>query len=113
MVRASQRLASLQADGGTPMAEGITYGAYRLLQEDVSRRVLLVLTDGQPYDQGLTESVVERCWAEGILVAGIGIGVKIGHLFNPSIEIGDVSHLDRVMFSLVRDLIRRAQTIAA
>ena len=49
--RQAARFASLEAGGGTPMAEAMLWGAAQLLEQRKPRRILLVTTDGA-YDAG-------------------------------------------------------------
>ncbi len=59
--------------GGTPMAEAIYCAAAHLLMRQEPRRLLVVLTDGEPNDIGATQETIEKCRSVGLEVYGVGI----------------------------------------
>ena len=60
-------------EGGTPMAEAIYCAAAHLLMRREPRRLLVVLTDGEPNDVEATQEIIEKCRCVGMEVYGIGI----------------------------------------
>jgi hypothetical protein len=62
------------AAGGTPTGEAMQYAAERLARRRESRRILIVLTDGQAYDPALARDIARRCKANRIEVVGVSVG---------------------------------------
>jgi nitric oxide reductase activation protein len=58
---------------GTPMAEAIYCAAAHLLMRREPRRLLVVLTDGEPNDVEATQEIIEKCRSVGMEVYGVGI----------------------------------------
>jgi hypothetical protein len=75
-VNAKWRFAHTQADGGTPLADGIQFGLTALNERREAHRILWVLTDGCPNSPH--EKVIARqirlATAAGIHIIGNGIG---------------------------------------
>lgn len=95
----------LQASGGTPMAEGMMYAIVELLQQREEKKILMVVTDGQPEKPERVQNLVARCLASGITVIGIGIGTEaagVSQLFPISTVINDIKDLRGALFGIVR-----------
>jgi cobaltochelatase CobT len=103
--RVASRFASLEAGGGTPMAEAMLWGAGELLEQHKPRRILLVVTDGV-YQAQRCRRMVDALRAVGIEVLGIGINVDIAHLFPVQRSITSVERLAQGMFELLMDAMR-------
>jgi len=99
---------SLQATDTTPMTEAIWFGAASLLRCQEPRKVLMVMTDGQPNDQLSTLEILQRCRDSGIETVGIGLGIDVRHLFPVSIAINDFRELRSQLFELSKILLRVA-----
>ena len=69
-------LAEAPPTGTTPLAEAIYCVAPKLLRRPEPRRMLVVITDGQPDDQQKAQEAIARCRAGGIEVYGVGIQVS-------------------------------------
>ncbi len=104
--RQAARFASLEARGGTPMAEAMLWGAAQLLEQRKPRRILLVTTDGA-YDEELGRAMVSKLKAVGIEALGIGIHCDVSHLFGRSRQIAAIGDLPQAMFELLLDAIQR------
>jgi nitric oxide reductase activation protein len=92
----------VKPSGGTPMAEAIWYAAYELSKTREDRKMLIVLTDGEPNSSQATE-VIDLCERSGIDVIGIGIR-KLNApatLFSRSICIDAVEDLQKTLFKLM------------
>lgn len=68
------KLASITASGGTPMVEAMTESSQELLDFTADRKIMAVITDGEPYDKVAARKMVKALQAEGVEVIGIGIG---------------------------------------
>jgi len=94
--------------GCTPLHTALWYAASSVLAAREERKVIMVLTDGQPDDQDLTRAIIKRCEATGIELVGVGVCFDTSHLFDRSICISDVSELRSEMFRISRDLLLAA-----
>jgi len=104
-IRAKVDSFSLQAQDSTPMTEAIWFGAAALLRCREPRKVLLVMTDGQPNDPLTTLEILQRCRDSGIETVGIGLGIDVSHLFPKAIAIDDVKGLRSKLFELSKTLL--------
>jgi cobaltochelatase CobT len=91
---------SLAATGSTPMTEAIWFGAASLLRCREPRKVLMVITDGQPNESLSTLELLQRCRDSGIETVGVGLGLDVSHLFPIAITINDLSELRAQLFEL-------------
>ncbi|MFA5920801.1 MAG: VWA domain-containing protein [Methylococcaceae bacterium] len=91
---------SLAAEGSTPMTEAIWFGAASLLRCREPRKVLMVMTDGQPDDIVRTLDILQRCRDSGIETVGIGLGIDVSHLFPVALAINDLQELRTQLFEL-------------
>jgi len=96
---------SLAATGSTPMTEAIWFGAASLLHCRESRKVLMVMTDGQPNDTLSTLELLQRCRDSGIETVGVGLGLDVSHLFPIAITINELSELRVQLFELSKSLL--------
>ncbi|OAI08267.1 VWA domain-containing protein [Methylomonas methanica] len=99
---------SLAATGSTPMTEAIWFGAASLLRCGESRKVLMVMTDGQPNDTLSTLELLQRCRDSGIETVGVGLGLDVSHLFPIAITINDLSELRAQLFDLSKSVLLAA-----
>jgi cobaltochelatase CobT len=104
--RQAVRFARLEANGGTPMAEAMLWGAARLLEQRQPRRILLVTTDGA-YDEALGQAMAARLQLAGIEPLGIGIHCDVSHLFARSRQIATIADLPQAMFEVLLEAIQR------
>lgn len=65
-----------QASGGTPTGAAMKHAAERLSRRIESRRILIVLTDGDAHDYAVAHDISRRCKANRIEVVGVSIGGK-------------------------------------
>lgn len=99
---------SLAATGSTPMTEAIWFGAASLLRCREPRKVLMVMTDGQPNDTLSTLELLQRCRDSGIETVGVGLGLDVSHLFPIAITINDLSELRAQLFELSKSVLLAA-----
>jgi cobaltochelatase CobT len=103
--RQVSRFASLEAGGGTPLAEAMLWGAGELLGQRHARRIMLLATDGA-YDAELGRTMSARLHAAGIETLGIGIHCDVSHLFVRSRRVVTISDLPQAMFDLLLEALR-------
>jgi cobaltochelatase CobT len=93
------------ARGGTPMAQALWYAAAELLACREERRMLMVLTDGEPDNTPEALRLLGLCRQAGIEAVGVGIGVDVRHLFPTAIEVREAKDLKRELFRVAERLL--------
>lgn len=90
--------------GYTPLAEGLmAAGQHLFAQASHPRKIILVLTDGEPNNATAAKEAIELLEASGAEVMGIGIMHDVNHLFHQNVKIDDVAELERAMISLLEN----------
>ncbi|MEA1053794.1 VWA domain-containing protein, partial [Lamprobacter modestohalophilus] len=97
-----------EARGGTPMHGALWFAAADLLARPEPRRVILVLTDGQPADREATGALLAQCTAAGLETLGIGIGIDVSGLFASAIQVQDIAELKTQLFGAAERLLLAA-----
>ena len=93
-----------EVHGGTPMTEALWYVATRLVPRPEPKKLLFVITDGQPADRGGVVDILERMRASGVEAFGIGIATNAcDGLFQRHCRIDNVGQLPGVLTNLVVD----------
>ncbi len=103
--KAKARLRSVQAGGGTPTHWAIHAILPSLLDTPVQKRVIVLITDGDPDDEIATRAAIAKAKVAGVDVIGIGIGtrVKIERILpNRSVKIDSVIELPQALDELFR-----------
>jgi len=103
----AQRYQACTATGGTPMLEAILWAADVLLQAREPRKMLLVVTDGDPFNREGCDAAIRRCWRGGIEVMGIGIAIDVSALFPIFTTVTDMPDLAPAMFQMLQDALTR------
>lgn len=67
------KIGGLAANGGTPTEIGLYWAGVRLAQRREQRRLLLLVTDGEPNSVSRTQRVADMVMRSGIELYGIGI----------------------------------------
>lgn len=94
----------LDVHGSTPMAEGITHARRMLSATPERRRMLIVITDGDPDSRPATEVAILSAQAAGIEVYGLGIQTNAGEKLFPSwVTIKSIGELPFTMMGLLRE----------
>lgn len=103
VVSAAKRFKQLPA-GGTPMTEGIIYALSQLSKQKEPKKVVFVVTDGEPNDSGTTKWIVEQAEKNNVQLYGIGIQTNsVERFFSQSTIINKVEDLKNNLFKLVKD----------
>lgn len=88
--------------GSTPMAEAIWYAAYELSKTREERKMIIVVTDGQPSGVASCKAVIDLCDRSDIDMVGVGIETSaVSALFKKNIVIDDATDLQRTLFKLM------------
>lgn len=92
--------------GCTPMAQAMWFAANSLLAQKQKRKLMIVLTDGDPDDWAATHDIVIKCRRSGFELLGIGIQTRsVERFFPQSIVINDVKDLKRELFEVTQQLL--------
>lgn len=116
---ARDRVGSITTDGYTPLGEAYAWGLEALLQRTEEKRVLWLVTDGEPFfhrgDRNHSDFILmaqthARCKRWGIKTVGLELGTKILELssyVDKSVKIPNASELPAAVLSLARQLLGR------
>ena len=103
------RFALVQANGSTPLADGIQFGLDSLSCRDEAHRILIVLTDGEPTEGHRVIPWQLRVAKEaGIHVIGVGIGGEAAGVktrFDDWIWDADSSAIPKLLVQKLNDLL--------
>lgn len=100
----ASRYPSIRASGGTPLLPALMWSAHQLLNQKEERKVLLIITDGAPFEMDLCIDVIERLNKSGIEVLGLGIDTQsIVKLIPNSRCIKSVDQLASSMFDMFKE----------
>lgn len=93
--------------GCTPLTQALWPAATDLILAKGERKILFVITDGEPDNAYTAREMIKRCEASGIEVIGLGFGganaFVMGNLFTHYRAIGTVANLKDALFGLVRE----------
>lgn len=106
------RLAGLMTGGGTPLADGIQYGWEGLRTRREKRRVMFVITDGEPNDghEEVMRWQIRNARREGILIVGVGVGYDaryVNNVFDDAIWADTFDKIPPLLISKLTDIYRR------
>jgi len=93
--------------GCTPLSQALWPAATDLIVAKGERKILFVITDGEPDNAFTASNMIKRCEASGIEVIGLGFGGAnaqvMSNLFTHYRAIGTVANLKDALFGLVRE----------
>ncbi|THD11655.1 cobaltochelatase CobT-related protein [Metallibacterium scheffleri] len=94
--------------GGTPMAEAMIWAATRLATRKEERKMLMVVTDGDPNDAHSVRELIKLYAKSAIEVIGVGIQhPAVTCLFAKNIVVNSLDELPVAMFNLLKGSMRR------
>ena len=106
--KVKDHLASIEATGSTPMADGIQFGLDELTKRQEANRIMFVLTDGQPdYGHGpVIRRQLRLAREAGIHVIGIGLKHReVREVFPDHIVVTDMSVLADTLVTKLDEMI--------
>ncbi|GEM_PF-2499056 len=109
--QAEDTLKAVQAGGGTPTGPALAIRLPKLLSTRAEKRVIWLITDGQPHDRVAAWQMVQAAEEAGVEVYGIGIGTDISHLIAKSVYVESVENLADAVETLFKSEV--AQRLAA
>tara|TARA_R110001583_G_scaffold32_1_gene251 strand:+ start:19409 stop:21025 length:1617 start_codon:yes stop_codon:yes gene_type:complete len=87
--------------GTTPMAEALWYAASQLIYRQEERKIIMVITDGEPDHQADTQDIISLCERSGIELVGVGIQTdSVERLFKSSVTVLDLASLRSSLFEV-------------
>lgn len=110
---ANSAIASLRADGGTPLAEALYAVGPELAASTHAGKVLFVVTDGKPDDEQAAREALLAAKAQGIDVIGIGVRADVVPLFDRGLRIEDIGQLPRTLFAVLSERLEEQVRLAA
>lgn len=100
---------TLCAGGGTPLHEGVMHGLKMLSSSRKARKVMIVLTDGEPDSPVLAMAAIEAAEAQGVETIGIGIlEMAVTELFRQHVVIEDLQQLSPKLLAALNSQLLRA-----
>lgn len=99
----AENFAKLSTQGSTPLSDALSRVSIDLLQQPQARKIVLVITDGEPNHNDQSSVVIKAAENAGIEVMGVGIGVDLDHLFNIWCSINSVDDLPKSMFGILQN----------
>jgi len=112
------RLAYVRSDGSTPTGDGLMFAAQRLSRVDANRKLLFVLTDGQPEmhvygteqpHHAYIAKTLRQCAAADIEVIGFGIRADISRHFPTNVQINSLQELRRTVLTTLMHRLQDAR----
>jgi Mg-chelatase subunit ChlD len=99
------RFASLAPNGGTPLDRALLHAHMKLLTTKASRRVCMVITDGEPDNLNALLEVVAMGESEGVEHMAVGINSSAVHITKNACTVNDLSDLPKQIMSMMQDVI--------
>ena len=106
--KVASRFPAVGVQGCTPMAEALLWSGYHLHATTQNRKILFVITDGQPDTQKSATDVISSLEQSGVEVMGLGINVDVSHLFATSGLLNDINELAMTVFNMLKEKLAKA-----
>ncbi|OUO55309.1 hypothetical protein B5F76_01490 [Desulfovibrio sp. An276] len=94
---------NVQASGSTPLAEALCWVATQMVPLKEKRKLILLITDGEPDDHILATKAIQRLQASNFEIGGIGIQSRVlgGFLPSSSETITSLSELAPALYRIL------------
>ena len=93
---------------GTPTDQAIWAARGLLLQRPEPRKIILLVTDGEPNDADATDGATTRTERDGIEIAALGIMCdRVKDYWKNNRVINDISDLPQAMFGVMEELLTK------
>ena len=112
-----QRVPAMNAFEYTPLNDAILFAAKRIVNRSESRKIILVLTDGEAYNGNPVkqisviknlENVLEKCDKAGIECVAIGIQTEyVKRFFKECVVVNNLPELPKAFYKKFSELLRR------
>jgi hypothetical protein len=87
------------------MAQALWYAAADILACREERRLVMVLTDGEPGNPPEVLRLLALCREARIETVGVGTGIDVQHVFPTAIEVTEAKDLKRELFGVAERLL--------
>jgi len=91
-------ITGVQAHGGTPMTEAILATVPALLAQKQPRKLMFIITDGEPSKREECEKAIAHIEKLGVECLGVGINTDITSLIPASKAVHDIKELPQAVF---------------
>lgn len=98
----------VEALGNTPLSECLSAVACEIAARRENRKIIMVVTDGEPNNADAALKVIQRVEHSGIEICGLGINFDVSHLFSRNSSITDINELSTAMFGMLQDVMLKA-----
>ena len=103
----SGRYGGLLGNGGTPLAPALQYAAQNLLARQNERKIIIVLSDGEPTNPKLVEDTIESCKRSNIELYGLALTSNaLARYIEDTVYLKDAQSLPDTLFGLADRLLR-------
>jgi len=93
----------LTGHGGTPLAEALWWVAAQILMRTEQRKLIVVITDGEPNSPEAARDILNRCQCSGIECVGVGIqDMCVTDLFRDYCIVNKIEDLAPSLFGILR-----------
>jgi cobaltochelatase CobT len=99
------RFRSMSPNGFTPLDKGLLQAHTTLMTTNATRRVCLVITDGEPDDIDASRLVVNMGESDGIEHMAIGIECPVSHITKNACVVTDLADLPRQVIGMMQGVI--------
>lgn len=94
---------SVCAHGSTPLAEAFWWVASQILLQPEERKLIVVITDGEPNSKEAAKDIITRCESSGIECLGVGIKyMMVRDLFKDFCIVSNIEELAPRLFGLLQ-----------
>lgn len=101
----ASRAAVMVPNGSTPLDMGLLHAHTALMTTKASRRVCLVVTDGEPDDVEAAKLLISMGQNDGIEYLGIGIACPTYHILPNSCVVSNLEDLPRQVIAMMQNVI--------
>ncbi len=102
--RYRERFTLAIAGGGTPLEQGVMQALHLLRTSRKARKLMVVLTDGEPNDADTAAAALDLAESQGVETFGVGImTMAVEDLFRRHVVIDDVHQLPTQLMGLLKD----------
>lgn len=99
------RAALMVPNGCTPLDKGLLHAHTGLMTTKASRRVCLIVMDGEPDDLLAARQLIAMGEDDGIEYLGIGIGTSVSHITPTSCVVTDLGDLPKQVIAMMQNVI--------
>lgn len=99
------RFRMMSPNGATPLDKGLLQAHTKLMTTTATRRVCLVITDGEPDDIDVARLIVKMGEDDGIEHMAIGIECPVSHITKNACVVNDLADLPRQVIGMMQTVI--------